>query len=75
MAAGGHRADARHAHPRPALLGAPPSIGMHFGTFQLTLESIDAPLTDLAEGRHARGVPDARFGTLAFGGSLRLERP
>jgi L-ascorbate metabolism protein UlaG (beta-lactamase superfamily) len=54
-------------------LGAARSIGMHFGTFQLTIEAIDAPLVALAESRRARHVPDADFRTLDFGESLRLD--
>jgi L-ascorbate metabolism protein UlaG (beta-lactamase superfamily) len=69
-----------HMNPAEAVqahldLGAPPSIGMHFGTFQLTLEGIDAPLHDLAAALRARGVPERRFRTLEFGGSMRLEDP
>ena len=43
------------------------SIGMHFGTFQLTDEGIDAPLQALAAARAAQGVPEAAFTTLDFG--------
>lgn len=38
---------------------------VHFGTFQLTDEAIDAPLVALAEAKQAVGV-DA-FETLGFG--------
>lgn len=56
-----------HMNPAEAVqahhdLGAKRSIGMHFGTFQLTDEAIDAPLLALAQ---ARG--DAAFSTLGFG--------
>ncbi len=44
-------------------LGARQSVGMHFGTFQLTDEAIDAPVLGLA----AAGVPG--FTTLGFGES------
>lgn len=53
-------------------LGSPRSIGMHFGTFQLTTEGIDAPGLALAEARRARGIAGPAFSTLAFGESLRL---
>jgi L-ascorbate metabolism protein UlaG (beta-lactamase superfamily) len=53
-------------------LGAAQSLGMHFGTFQLTPEGITAPLTALEQAREARQVPAARFRTLDFGESLRL---
>ena len=66
-----------HMNPDEAVrahldLRARRSIGMHFGTFQLTPEAIDAPLVALAEARVAHDVPDDRFRTLDFGGSLRL---
>ena len=43
------------------------SLGMHFGTFQLTDEAIDAPLHALAAARTAHGVAAADFDTLDFG--------
>jgi L-ascorbate metabolism protein UlaG (beta-lactamase superfamily) len=49
------------------------SIGMHFGTFQLTSEGVDDPLRALAEACDTQGVSRARFRTLGFGESLRLE--
>ena len=48
------------------------SIGIHFGTFQLTTEGIDAPLRALEEARNKRRIPEPEFSTLAFGASLRL---
>jgi hypothetical protein len=68
-----------HMNPAEAVqahldLGGPPSLGMHFGTFQLTTEGIDAPMTDLAEALTVHNVPDGRFRTLEFGESLRLDR-
>ena len=53
-------------------LGARLSIGMHFGTFQLTTEGIDEPLAALAQARRAAGVADDAFVTLEFGASRRL---
>jgi L-ascorbate metabolism protein UlaG (beta-lactamase superfamily) len=53
-------------------LGAARSLGMHFGTFQLTPEGISAPLTALEQAREARQVPADRFRNLDFGESLRL---
>jgi L-ascorbate metabolism protein UlaG (beta-lactamase superfamily) len=66
-----------HVNPDEAVrahldLRASLSIGMHFGTFQLTPEGIDAPVAALAEARAAHQVPDDHFRTLDFGGSLRL---
>ncbi|MBL9216506.1 MAG: MBL fold metallo-hydrolase [Opitutaceae bacterium] len=43
------------------------SLGMHFGTFQLTDEAIDAPLHELAEARRTHGVTPEAFDTLDFG--------
>ncbi len=57
-------AEAVQAH---LALGAARSIGMHFGTFQLTDEAIDAPLEALALARAARGVSPENFRTLGFG--------
>lgn len=61
-----------HVNPREAVaahqaLGAARSIGMHFGTFQLTDEAIDAPLHALAAAREAAGLPAEAFVTLDFG--------
>jgi len=53
-------------------LGAPESIGMHFGTFQLTAEGIDEPLRALEAACRASAVPPSRFRTLAFGDSTRV---
>jgi L-ascorbate metabolism protein UlaG (beta-lactamase superfamily) len=49
------------------------SIGMHFGTFQLTTEGIDDPLRALEEARLARAVAPADFQTLSFGETVRIE--
>jgi L-ascorbate metabolism protein UlaG (beta-lactamase superfamily) len=67
-----------HMNPAEAVqahldLHAVASVGMHFGTFQLTTEGIDEPLRLLAEARLARGVPPSAFQTLGFGASLRLD--
>lgn len=56
-------AEAVQAH---IALGARRSIGMHFGTFQLTDEAIDAPLRALDEATRRAGVREA-FDTLDFG--------
>lgn len=48
-------------------LGARRSIGMHFGTFQLTDEDIDEPLRALVAARTAHGVAEEDFSTLEFG--------
>jgi L-ascorbate metabolism protein UlaG (beta-lactamase superfamily) len=66
-----------HMNPAEAVqahldLGAADSVGMHFGTFQLTTEGIDEPLRALDEARRANNVPASRFRTLGFGESVRL---
>jgi L-ascorbate metabolism protein UlaG (beta-lactamase superfamily) len=53
-------------------LEAAASIGMHFGTFQLTTEGIDEPLLALEEALRTRNVPVSRFRTLGFGESVQL---
>ena len=40
---------------------------MHFGTFQLTDEAIDAPLLALEAARQAAGLADGAFSTHEFG--------
>lgn len=50
------------------------SVGMHFGTFQLTAEAIDEPLRALADARRRMGVSDTAFRVLDFGESIRIER-
>lgn len=69
-----------HMNPDEAVrahraLGAKRSVGMHFGTFQLTNEGLDAPLQALAAARAEHGVSEADFTTLDFGetrhGALR----
>jgi L-ascorbate metabolism protein UlaG (beta-lactamase superfamily) len=61
-----------HMNPAEAVaahraLGARRSVGMHFGTFQLTDEPIDAPPAALAEARAAAGLGPDAFVTLGFG--------
>ena len=56
-------------------LGAPESIAMHFGTFQLTTEGIDEPVRALEEACRERGVPARRFRCLDFGATARLGGP
>jgi L-ascorbate metabolism protein UlaG (beta-lactamase superfamily) len=55
-----------HMNPDEAVrahlaLGARHSVGMHFGTFQLTNEAIDEPLHALARARLAHGVAAEDF--------------
>ncbi len=57
-------AEAVQAH---LALGARRSVGMHFGTFQLTDEAIDAPLRALDAARRAAGLDPGTFSALGFG--------
>ncbi|MBX9765870.1 MAG: MBL fold metallo-hydrolase [Bdellovibrionales bacterium] len=59
--------DAVKAHIilKPAL-----SLGMHFGTFQLTDESIEAPLLNLYEALTKHGLSPAEFRAPVFGEPL-----
>jgi L-ascorbate metabolism protein UlaG (beta-lactamase superfamily) len=43
------------------------SLGMHFGTFRLTDEAIDAPLLALRRGRAEAGLAEQDFDVLGFG--------
>jgi L-ascorbate metabolism protein UlaG (beta-lactamase superfamily) len=66
-----------HMNPAEAVqahldLAARQSIGVHFGTFQLTTEGIDEPLRALDAARRAHGVPAGQFTTLGFGESMRF---
>jgi L-ascorbate metabolism protein UlaG (beta-lactamase superfamily) len=61
-----------HVNPSEAVgahldLKARRSLGVHFGTFQLTDEAIDAPLLALREARERAGVTDGDFDVLGFG--------
>jgi L-ascorbate metabolism protein UlaG (beta-lactamase superfamily) len=66
-----------HMNPAEAVqahldLEAAESVGMHFGTFQMTSEGIDEPLRALERARRARHVPPAQFRTVGFGESVRV---
>jgi L-ascorbate metabolism protein UlaG (beta-lactamase superfamily) len=66
-----------HMNPAEAVqahldVGATVSIGMHFGTFQLTDEAIDEPLDALDRALDEGGLPDEAFRTLDFGETLVL---
>ena len=67
-----------HMNPAEAVqarleLGARRSVGMHFGTFQLTDEAIDAPLHALAVARRDAGLDEAAFTTHGFGETRTYE--
>lgn len=64
-----------HCNPAEAVqihcdTGARLSIGMHWGTFQLTDEGRDAPPAALAEALRARALPPEQFRVLAPGESV-----
>jgi L-ascorbate metabolism protein UlaG (beta-lactamase superfamily) len=68
-----------HMNPAEAVqahldLEASESVGMHFGTFQMTTEGIDEPLRALDEARRARQIPSSQFRALDFGESVHLPR-
>jgi L-ascorbate metabolism protein UlaG (beta-lactamase superfamily) len=61
-----------HMNPAEAVrahrdLGAAHSIGMHFGTFQLTAEAIDAPQEDLRRALAENDIMESEFITLHEG--------
>jgi N-acyl-phosphatidylethanolamine-hydrolysing phospholipase D len=53
-------------------LGAQRSLGVHWGTFELTDEALDEPPRQLARQRGGLGLPDDAFFTLAIGETRRL---
>ena len=68
---------AAHMNPAEAVqahldLEVRQSIGMHFGTIQLTTEGIDEPLRALEEARREKQIAPAVFRTLDFGESVRI---
>jgi L-ascorbate metabolism protein UlaG (beta-lactamase superfamily) len=68
-----------HMNPAEAVqahldVNASESIGMHFGTFQMTAEGIDDPLHALDEARRQHHLAPSQFRTLGFGESHRLVR-
>ena len=67
---------AQHVDPAEAVqihrdLGAEHSIGIHWGTFELTDESLDEPPRALARAARAAGLADDAFGVLAIGETRR----
>jgi L-ascorbate metabolism protein UlaG (beta-lactamase superfamily) len=66
-----------HMNPEEAIrahqdLQARKSIGMHFGTFQLTDEGYDDPVIDLKAAREKLQIKEERFQTLDQGQSFSL---
>ena len=66
-----------HLNPADAVrlhldVGSRLSVGMHWGTFQLTDEGRDEPIAALAVARRNHGVADEEFRTINPGESLTL---
>ncbi|MFY9511067.1 MAG: MBL fold metallo-hydrolase [Rubrivivax sp.] len=69
----------QHVNPAEAVqihrdLGAKRSLGVHWGTFALTDESLDEPPRALAAARAAQGLADNDFFVLAVGQTRVLPR-
>jgi N-acyl-phosphatidylethanolamine-hydrolysing phospholipase D len=69
----------QHVNPAEAVmihrdLNAKRSIGIHWGTFELTDEALDEPPRALAQARQGAGLSSDEFGVLAIGATLRLPR-
>jgi N-acyl-phosphatidylethanolamine-hydrolysing phospholipase D len=67
----------QHVNPDEAVrihreVGSRFSVGVHWGTFELTDEPLDQPPRDLAAARRAQGVADDAFVVLAVGETRRL---
>ena len=68
---------AQHVDPREAVrihrdLGAEQSIGIHWGTFELTDESLDEPPRALARAAREAGLADDAFTVIAVGATRRF---
>jgi N-acyl-phosphatidylethanolamine-hydrolysing phospholipase D len=69
----------QHVDPTDAVqihldLKAKRSVGVHWGTFNLTDESLDQPPKDLAAARAAKNLPQDAFDVMAIGQTLKLSR-
>jgi len=56
-------------------LGSRQSIGMHFGTFQLTTEAIDQPVIDLKAALADHGIAESEFITQPEGETCVYRMP
>ena len=69
----------QHVNPREAVrihqdLNAKRSIGIHWGTFDLSDEPLDQAPRDLAAARRALGVADNAFRVIAIGETVHLPK-
>jgi N-acyl-phosphatidylethanolamine-hydrolysing phospholipase D len=69
----------QHANPAEAVqihldLAASRSVGIHWGTFQLTDESLDEPPRALAAAARAHGLAEDAFTVMAVGETRRFPR-
>jgi L-ascorbate metabolism protein UlaG (beta-lactamase superfamily) len=69
---------AAHVNPEEAVrahrdLAPRLSIGMHFGTFQLTDEAIDAPIDELRQSLRRHGIAKRDFRVPRFGETILLD--
>ncbi|NJM33149.1 MAG: MBL fold metallo-hydrolase [Limnobacter sp.] len=68
---------AQHINPEEAVrvhqeVGSALSIGVHWGTFELTDEALDKPVEDLKKAKAKLGVADSAFRLLAQGQTVAL---
>ncbi len=69
----------QHVNPAEAVqihldVGARRSVGVHWGTFELSDEPLDAPPRDLAAARRTRGLAEDDFFVMAIGETRKLPR-
>jgi N-acyl-phosphatidylethanolamine-hydrolysing phospholipase D len=69
----------QHVNPAEAVqihrdVGAKRSMGVHWGTFNLTDEALDEPPRALAKARREQGLADSDFVVLALGQTWQLPR-
>jgi len=70
----------QHVDPAEAVqifrdLGARRALGIHWGTFALTDEALDAPIAALDAARRSQGVAEANFRLIAHGETWELVAP
>ena len=55
-------------------LGTKRSVGVHWGTFALADDALDAPLHDLARACAEKGIAPQDFFLLPIGGTRKMRR-